>query len=300
MTERLLSVWHGMVDATVDHAPFILIAIAVFAAFLLIASSVSALLIRLGRQTRLDRTLAVLLARLSQSAIITLGFLIAAVIVLPNFRPVDLLAGLGFASVAIGFALKEILQNLFAGTLMLWRKPFLIGDEIRAQNFSGVVEDINVRATKIRTYEGTEAVIPNSQIYTNPVEVFTANQLRRVELIVGIGYPDSITRAKELILAVLDNLDGVSAPAVYVTTLAPSSVDLRIHFWTGAQQSNILAKRDSALLQIKSALDKEGIDIPYPHRVVLFHNVTGTADGDVPLPGYREPSAAFDGSQGKG
>lgn len=291
MKDRLLSTWNQMLNSTVEQAPYILVAILVLLIFVVVASTVSSLLIRIGRRTRLDETLAVLLARLSQTGLLFFGLLIAAVIALPNFRPVDMLAGLGIASVAVGFALKEILQNFFAGILILWRKPFLIGDEVRTEGFQGTVEDINIRATRLRTYSGTLAVIPNSQIYSAPIEVITGLSQRRVELIVGIGYLDPLKKAKELISNVLEQTDGIHSPIVYVTELAPSSVNLKIHFWANPPQSNVLQLTDRALTQIKTTLDANDIDIPYPHTVLLFHNTTGSRAGDKDLSVDFRPAA---------
>lgn len=91
-----------------------------------------------------------------------LGFLIAAVIVFPTFNPGDLVAGLGLTSVALGFAFKDVLQNFFAGLLILWRRPFVVGDQIKVREYEGTVEEINVRSTRIKTYDGERAIIPNA------------------------------------------------------------------------------------------------------------------------------------------
>ncbi len=106
--------------------------------------------------------------------------------------PGDLVAGLGITSVAIGFAFKDVLQNFFAGILILWRKPFVVGDQIKFREFEGAIEEINVRSTRIKTFDGERAVIPNGDIYANAVLVKTAYEKRRVKFVVGIGYLDDI------------------------------------------------------------------------------------------------------------
>jgi small conductance mechanosensitive channel len=184
--------------------------------------------------------------------------------------------------------------NWGKSTLILWRKPFLIGDEIRSRNFEGTVEDINFRATQLRTFSGTRAVIPNSEIFANSLEVMTANVNRRVELIVGIGYQDSPEIAKRLVSNVLENMPRISTSRVYVTELAPSSVNLRIHFWTEAQQAKVLEVTDEVLTAIKQVLDEAGIDIPYPHNVVLLHNATRSSPNDTsrrPEPKWHDMDA---------
>jgi small conductance mechanosensitive channel len=276
MEQRLIQAFQHMINTAMAQAPYVLIGIIVFAVFVTAASLISRTIIKLGHTSRFDETLAVLLARLSQSAICFVGLLITAVIMLPNFKPGDALAGMGLASVAVGFAMKDVLQNFFAGMMMLWRKPFRIGDEIRHETFAGTVMDINVRATRVRTYEGTVAVIPNSAIYSNAFEVVTRQPQRRVELLIGIGYGASIEGAKQVIMDALSGLERVNAPVVYVADFGASSVDLKIHFWTGSANLNVLHATDDALSAIKRALDKADIEIPYPHEVLIFDTPSGS------------------------
>jgi small-conductance mechanosensitive channel len=201
-----------------------------------------------------------------------LGLFVAAVVVFPTFSPGDLIAGLGITSVAIGFAFKDVLQNFFAGILILWRRPFVVGDEIKIGNYEGTVEEITTRSTRLKTYDGERAVLPNGDVYTGAVLVRTAYPSRRVRLTVGIGYPDSIEQARSVIREVLDSTEGVLSeprPAVLVAEFAPSSVNLNIFFWTTTRQATVLKVIDSAMTGIKTALDEAGIDIPYPHTVVL-------------------------------
>lgn len=103
-----------------------------------------------------------------------LGLFVAAVVILPTFKPGDLVTGLGITSVVIGFAFKDVLQNFFAGVLILWRRPFVVGDQIKVKEYEGTVEEINVRSTRLKTYDGERAVLPNGEVYTNAILVRTA------------------------------------------------------------------------------------------------------------------------------
>ncbi len=183
--------------------PYIVIGIVVLAAFVVVARVVSRVVSAAGERTRLDITLAQLLGRLASLMIIVLGFFVAAVVIFPTFKPGDLVTGLGITSVAVGFAFKDVLQNFFAGILILWRRPFVVGDQIKFREFDGTVEEINVRSTRIKTYDGERAVIPNGEIYTSALLVRTAYERRRVSLIVGIGYRDSIEEARETMMRAL-------------------------------------------------------------------------------------------------
>lgn len=267
----------GLGESLLARAPYIVIGMIVFLGFLLLARIVKRAIRTAGERTRLDVNLADLLGRLAMLVISALGIFVAAVVIFPTFKPGDLITGLGITSVAIGFAFKDILQNFFAGILILWRQPFVVGDQIRSGNYEGTVEEINVRSTRLKTYEGERAVLPNGDVYTSAVLVRTAYDKRRVRFSVGVGYPDSLEQARATIHRVLKETDGVlddPGPWVYVAELAPSSVNFSVYFWAMSQQANVLAVSDRVATGIKLALDDAGIDMPFPHTVVLFHDET--------------------------
>jgi small-conductance mechanosensitive channel len=214
--------------------------------------------------------------------VIILGLLVSLIIVLPTFRPGDLIAGLGIGSVAIGFAFKDILQNWLAGLLLLIRRPFRVGDEIVVNGYEGRVEWIETRATMIRTYDGRRAIIPNADVFTNAVTVNTAFDLVRSEVVVGIGYGDKIGAAREAILSAVKGLDGVEpdpAPEVLAWELGGSSVNLKVRWWSRSRRTNVVHAQSLVIEAIKGALDQAGIDMPFPTQVVLLHDQTEDMDG---------------------
>jgi small conductance mechanosensitive channel len=258
------------------HLPYLILGVVVFLLFVVAARILKSVLLTAGRRTRLDLTLADLLGRLISAFTIVLGLFVAAVVIFPTFNPGDLIAGLGITTVAIGFAFKDVLQNFFAGILILWRRPFIVGDEIKVGNYEGTVEEITTRSTRLKTYDGERAVLPNGDVYTGAVLVRSAYSNRRVRVTVGIGYKDSIERARSVIHNVLKKTEGVlhdPGPWVYVAELAPSSVNFTIFFWTNSRQANVLMLTDRVISGIKLGLDEAGIDIPYPHSVVLQENI---------------------------
>jgi small-conductance mechanosensitive channel len=190
---------------------------------------------------------------------------------------------LGIGGVAIGFAFKDIFQNLFAGILILLRHPFHVGDEITTGAFTGTVEAIETRATFIRTYDGRRVVIPNSDVYTKPITVISAYDMLRTEIDVGIGYNDDLGYAKQIALQAIQGVDGVladPAPDVLVWELAASSKNLRLRWWTRPARGEVLRVRDRVLQAVAEALAGVGIDLPFPTQVVLFHDQTEEVDGD--------------------
>lgn len=276
---------YGMAESTLRRLPYIVTGIIVFLLFLVAARIAGRVIHAIAnRSGKIDNMLAELLGRIGSAVLTILGVFVAAVVIFPGFNPSDLITGLGITSVAIGFAFKDVLQNFFAGILILWRRPFLVGDQIRVKEYEGTVEEINIRATRLKTYDGERAILPNGDVYTSVVLVRTAYDKRRIKFVVGIGYLDDIEKGRETIRRVLHETEGVlrePEPWIYVSELAPSSVNFTIYFWAESQQANILKVSDQVATGIKYALDKAGIDMPYPHTVMLFHDTTGTRDGDL-------------------
>jgi small conductance mechanosensitive channel len=278
VVKTLNDIYQGLLS----RLPYIIIGLIVLAIFLVIGKIISFALHKVGQRTPLDVTLSELLGRLAYAVTVILGIFVAAVVVFPTFNPGDLIAGLGITSVAVGFAFKDVLQNFFAGILILWRRPFVIGDEIAVKEFEGTVENINVRSTRIKTYDGDRAVVPNSDVYTSALLVKTAYPVRRRKFTVGIGYLDDIEKARRIMMDALKTIPEVEKepePSVFVSELAASSVNFTVYVWAGAR---VMSPRlnDKVATAIKYALDEAKIDMPYPHSVILFHDVTGSRTGD--------------------
>ena len=266
-----------------ERLPYIIVGVLIYILFLILSKLIKKGINKIARQSdSINDTLASLISRILGTLITVFGFLAACVIIIPSFKPGDVIAGLGVSTVAIGFAFKDILQNYFAGLLILWRQPFKVGDQIRVKDFEGTVEEINMRSTRLKTYDGERAILPNGDVYTSVMLVKTAYDKRRSKFVVGIGYPDSIEEARQVIHGVLDGIDGVlkdPGPWVYVTELAGSSVNLTVFFWTESHQANVLKISDKVITGVKLALDKASIDMPFPHTVVLLENQPGTSEG---------------------
>ena len=269
------------VDGFIKLLPNIGIALVVFLLFLMLARIVKGIVMK-GAHSRSRENLGEVLGGFFKTATLVFGALIAATIIVPSLKPGDLIAGLGIGSVAIGFAFKDILQNWLAGLLILVRQPFEVGDQIVVKGYEGVVEKIETRATLIKTYDGQRAVIPNSDIYTNPVLVKTAYEQRRNQYDVGIGYGDSIKEAINIMKNVLLKIDGIATapePEILVWDLAASWVTLRLRWWTESPRSNVVKIRSEIIYAIKLALDEAKIDMPYDTQVHLFHDQSDEHDG---------------------
>jgi small conductance mechanosensitive channel len=160
-----------IINQTISLLPNLLLALLIFVAFLLLAAAGKSVARRWVQRQRKHQGIALLLARLVQTCILILGFLIALSVVAPSFKAGDLIKLLGVGTVAIGFAFQNILQNFLAGILLLLQEPFQLGDFISVTGIEGTVSDIQSRATIVSTKEGRRGVIPNAVIFTNPVAV---------------------------------------------------------------------------------------------------------------------------------
>jgi len=160
-----------IINQAIALIPNLIIALLIFALFLIAASLCKSLVRRVALQRQKHQGIALLLGRVVQTSIVILGFLISLSIVAPSFQASDLIKVLGIGTVAIGFAFQNILQNFLAGILLLLQEPFRIGDLISVIGIEGTVDDIQSRATVITTKEGRQVIIPNALIFTSPVAV---------------------------------------------------------------------------------------------------------------------------------
>ena len=287
MNAEISTVWDKMQKMLNDFIillPNLVLALIVFAIFFFIARVIKQVVRNLTRDRRQARNLGMVLGRLAQGATILAGLFISLSIVIPSLKASDLVQLLGISGVAIGFAFRDILQNFLAGILILLTEPFQIDDQIVFKDFEGTVEQIQTRATTIRTYDGRRIVIPNSELFTNSVIVNTAFENRRLQYDVGIGYGDDINEAKRLILEAINHTDGVlenPAADALVVELADSTVNIRARWWVQPpRRADVLDLQDQVLTNIKNKLTANGIDLPFPTQQILFHDQTEATDGD--------------------
>ena len=286
MNTEISTAWNkvqNMINGFMVLLPNIVLALIVFAFFFFVAGKIKGLVKRLTRKHRQARNLGLVLGRLAQGMTILIGLFIALSIVIPSLKAGDLVQLLGISGVAIGFAFRDILQNFLAGILILLTEPFQIDDQIVFKDFEGTVENIQTRATTIRTYDGRRIVIPNSELFTNSVTVNTAFENRRLEYDVGIGYGDDISLAKQLMLQAIHSVDSVlqdPAPEALVMELAESTVNIRARWWIKPpRRADALDSRDKVISAIKKKLVENGIDLPFPTQQILFHDQTEETDG---------------------
>ena len=266
--QTIMTSANHLLQQMISRIPYLIVASLVFVIFWVLSIFFKKAVTRILGSRKHHQNLVTVFRRVGSALILFLGFMVAMIIAVPSFTPGKLIGALGIGSVAIGFAFKDIFQNLLSGILLLLSEPFRIGDQIISGNFEGTVEDIQIRATTIRTYDGRKVVIPNSQLYTSTMTVNTAYSQRRLEFDVGIGYENNIIDAQRVILSVLKAAPTVSKlaePSVIATALADSSVVLRVRwFIDDGTQTNRVASINEVIILVKKALEEANISIPFP------------------------------------
>ena len=241
-------------------------------------------------------SLRALFTQLSYVTIWVIGALVAGVTVFPSLRVGDILALLGLGSVAIGVVFQDLGKNLVAGILLLLQEPFHINDQVVVNDYEGTIEEIGFRATQILTYQGERVLLPNSMLFSQPVKVCTARPYRRTDLSIGVDYSTSLSKASQILLETLTQVEGVlsdPAPIVDIAKFGDSSIELIVRYWTLARQIDILRTKTRVLIALKQTMDESGIIIPYPHQVTYLYNQK-TFNGRSPIADNTELSSNSD------
>ncbi len=217
-----------------------------------------------------DRTVRMLVSHVSYYFVWAIGVFVMLDALGTNFASV--VTALGLGGVAVGFALKDILSNLISGILILAMRPFEIGDQIVIGETEGTVEQIELRATHIRTYDGRLVLVPNGEVFTSRVTNNTASPLRRASVQVFLGYKEDVGRALPVILDAVKSVPGVTqtpAPSIRLQELGPVSVQLDARFWADSHRANLMDTASAARVAILQALKAAGITLPDPDQRVV-------------------------------
>ena len=206
-------------------------------------------------------------------------FTVLIILDLFGFNTASLLTVLGAAGLAVGLAMKDSLSNIAAGLMLLLLRPYKVGDYVDCGTVSGTIKEMGLFTTTLSTPDGIFIAAPNSVIFGNPVKNYSRNELRRVDINVGISYGDSLPQGIKILQALLDGCELIlkdPAPQVLVADLADSSVNLTLRFWVPSAKywdAYWLIKG-----QLKGAIESAGLNIPFPQRVITFANALPAAN----------------------
>lgn len=205
------------------------------------------------------------------SITLKIGLLIS-VVGMVGIKTTSFVALLGAAGLAVGMSLKDALGNLAGGVLILFFKPFRVGDFIEGQGYSGKVREIGLFCTSLNTPDNKRVILPNGGLSSGSIVNYSAEDVRRVDLVFGIGYDDDIKKAKEILNKLVNDhpltLDD-PAPVVAVLALADSSINFAVRPWV--KSADYWTVHFELHEQVKLTFDSEGISIPFPQRDVHLY-----------------------------
>ncbi|WP_306643327.1 mechanosensitive ion channel family protein [Sanyastnella coralliicola] len=258
----------------IEMLPNFVIACLVVVAFWLVARLVRSTGKKLLSKFTDNASLVRLSGTILYVAVIAIGTFVALSILHLDKAVTSLLAGVGVVGLALGFAFQDIASNFVAGVLIATRKPYSIGDHIETSGNEGIVQEMNLRSTRIRTFRGQDVIIPNKQIFQNALTNYTLYPKRRIDLDVGVSYGDNLEKAQRVAKTAIENLDLLDQSkevTVFYNSFADSSINFTVRYWVDEhKQSKYLKGLSDGVIAIKQAFEREDISIPFPIRTLDF------------------------------
>jgi small-conductance mechanosensitive channel len=249
--------------------PFIL-AVGIIISSIIIAKGTSMLLKKYLRD-KFDKDRLGILLKGSYYGIIALAVILSLPIL--GIDTSGFLVAGGITGIVIGFASQNIVGNLISGLFIMAERPIKIGSQVEIDQITGFVEDIGIMSTVLRNFDGLYVRIPNEKVFTNNIINRGINVARRVERTIGIRYSDDINKAIGIIYGVIEDHPFILKKPnsdIYIDEIKDGSVNIMIRVWTPSELW-YTTKRE-LLLEVKNALEKEGILVSIPYRVVWFAN----------------------------
>lgn len=186
----------------------------------------------------------------------------------------SILAGAGIIGLALAFAFQDIAANFISGIFISFRRPLHVGDIVKVKDYMGKVEEINLRDTILRTFQGQMVIIPNKDVFQNPIENYSLLGKRRFDLVIGVSYGDDLQKVKDVTLNAVKDIDGLSKDdetTLFYQEFGDSSINFFIRLWISSpEQPDYLNVGSEAIMRIKKAYDDNDIMIPFPIRTLDF------------------------------
>ena len=225
-------------------------------------------------RAKVDETLARFLGNIARYVLLT--FVILMALEQLGVDTTSMAAIMGAAGLAIGFALQSSLSNFASGVMIILFKPFRVGDFIEAAGTSGVVEEISIFSTLMRTGDNKQIIVPNGSVYGGNIINYSAKPTRRIDMVVGCGYGDDLRAVKAFLTILVESDERIlrdPAPVVAVSELGDSSVNFVVRPWVNsADYWAVLWELNE---RVKLGFDERGFNIPFPQQDVHIHQAAG-------------------------
>ena len=256
-----------------QHGPNVVYAIVILVVGLTVCRIIRGLVRKALTRAEVDETLVPFISKLAYYLCMT--FVIVFVLARFGIETTSIVAVLGGAALAVGLALQGTLSNFAAGVMLLIFRPFKVGDFVDAAGTAGSVQEIGVFCTTLHSPDNVRIIVPNSSVYGAIIKNFSANDTRRVDLVMGIDYSDDIGLALETIRKVVTADERVlkdPEPKIAVAELADSSVNIVVRPWCNAD--DYWAVRWDLTRALKEQLEAAGCSIPFPQTDVHLHQAS--------------------------
>lgn len=186
----------------------------------------------------------------------------------------SILAGAGILGLALAFAFQDIAANFISGIFISFRKPLQVGDIVTIKDYMGKVVEVNLRDTMLSTFGGQTVIIPNKDVFQNPIENYSYLKKRRFDLEVGVSYGEDLERVREITLDAVKDIEDLSTTletTLFFHEFGDSSINFTLRMWIDSAEQPIYKKVGSeAIIRIKKAYDANNIMIPFPIRTLDF------------------------------
>jgi small conductance mechanosensitive channel len=252
----------------IEGTPRLLTALVIFVFSLYLARILSNILRRVLERRRAPAGVVQLLGQLTLWSIIVAGTITA---LQQFFEVTAFLTGLGILGFTVGFALQDIMKNFASGVILLLQQPFHVGDTIGVKGFDGRVQAIDLRSTEMRAEDGRVVILPNADVLSNPIVNYSRASERRVEFSLNLSHTCEPSAVRKIILEAIREVEGCvrePEPVMVFSRLTESALKLNGNFWINVTKNDPLHARDSVLLNVKSAFNEHGIEIPHPVQAV--------------------------------
>ena len=254
--------------------PNLAVAVVVLVGFWLIAKLARDVLQRVLRRVSHSEQVNRLIAHTVFLGLLAIGTFVALGILGLQKTVASLLAGAGIITLALGFAFQDIAANIMAGIYLSVQRPFRPGHVIKTNDYFGTVKRIHLRWTEIRTQQGQVLLVPNKQVFENPLLNYSSTGRRRVDLRLGVSYGDDLEKSKRVAVQAVEGVSTRVEDAdveFFYEEFGDSSINFVVRFWIEyARQPDFLKAQSEAIERIKKAFDENGITIPFPTQTLDF------------------------------
>lgn len=269
LIDEKLNLWFREI---VEILPNLLLAVFVLLIGFFIAKWIRKLTLKIFKKISSNHTITNLFSTFIYITALGIVFFTALSILKLDKAVTSILAGAGIFGLALAFAFQDIASNFISGIFISFRKPLHIGDIVSVKNYMGKVMEVNLRDTVIKTFQGKIVIIPNKDVFQNPVENYSILGKRRLDLKVGVSYDSNLEKVAQIAVDALKNIEGL-APEEKITLFyeefGDSSINFTVRLWcNSAEQIDYLTVGHNAIVSIKKAFDLHKINVPFPVRTL--------------------------------